>query len=143
MTGDVMSWFFVLIGVLAIDRFVLRRNKLTIENAHQVDDEKSIRFALIFFTKRSISSGKLTYTLRSKKKPSAILSFERPIIFSNQGSNSEWLTFSKASLEREAGENIAGEWVLDVKIERSCSFLNPMYKIFSTVATHTEEFDLS
>ncbi|UTZ44615.1 hypothetical protein [Vibrio campbellii] len=142
MSGDSFLWLFVLIGALILDRFALRSNRFTIEHTRQVDDDKSIRFALGFFTKRSISSGKLTYTLRSKKKPSAILSFDRPIIFSKQGFNSEWLTFSKASLEREAGEKITGEWVLNVKIERSCSFLNPMYKIFPTVVTHTEEFDL-
>lgn len=143
MSEGILLWFCLLIGALVLDRFLLSRNKLSISHTRQVDDEKSIRFALGFFTKRSISSGKLTYTLRSKKKPSAILSFERPIIFSKKGFNSEWLTFSKASLARESGEELAGEWVLDVKIERSCSLLNPMYKIFPTVATHTEEFDFT
>lgn len=142
MNGEAI-FFVALIGAMLLDRFILMRNKLTIKSTRHVNDDKSIRFALAFFTKRSISSGKLTYTLRSKKKPSAVLSFERPIIFSNKGLNSEWLTFSRASLERESGEKITGQWILDVKLERSCSYWNPMYKIFSTVATHTEEFELS
>ena len=142
MNGEAI-FFVALIGAMLLDRFVLMRNKLTIKHTRHVDDEKSIRFTLGFFTKRSISSGKLTYTLRSKRKPSAVLSFERPIIFSKQGFNSEWLTFSRASLERESGEKITGDWILDVRLERSCSYWNPMYKIFSTVATHTEEFELS
>lgn len=133
----------LLIALLCADRFILKRNKVTIDHTRPVDDPNSIRFALGFFTNRAISSGKLIYTMRSKKKPNAVLAFDRAIIFSKQGFNSEWLTFSKASLEREAGEPISGEWTLDVRIERSCSYWNPLYKIFAQVAVHTEDFDFS
>lgn len=133
----------VIIALLCMDRFILKRHKVRITHARHVDDPKSIRFALGFFTSKSITKGKITYTMRRNKKPNAVLAFERPIIFSRQGENSEWLTFSLASLEREAGEPVTGSWTLDVKIERSCSYWNPMYKIFPQVATHTEEIDFT
>lgn len=130
-------------GIAVADRFLLQRNKVSIDHARQMDDEKSVRFVLGFSSKRAISSGELTYSLRSKKRPSAVITRKRALDFSISGSNSEYLNFDKEALEREAGEKLEGCWILDIKIERSCSFLNPLYKIFPTVTTHSEEFEIS
>ncbi|QFT40135.1 MULTISPECIES: hypothetical protein [unclassified Vibrio] len=132
-----------IVGLAIADRFLLKRNKVTIDYTRQIDDPLAIRFVLSFSSKRAIRTGMLTYSLRSKKRPSAVITRTRKLDFSTAGNNSEYLIFDKAALEKEAGEKLLGDWILDVKIERSCSFLNPLYKIFPTTTRHTEEFEIS
>ena len=137
-----MMYELAIVGVALADRFLLKRNAVTIVHTHQVDDKETVRFALAFRTKQAISRGFVTYSLRNKKRPTAVVAKTRKLDFSSYGSNQEFLTFNKKTLEREAGESISGEWILDVKIERSCSRLNPLYKIFPTVTTHQQEFEI-
>lgn len=129
-------------GMAVADRVLLQRNAVTIEDARHVDDEQTVRFALTFSAKRAISSGTLTYSLRSKKRPSAVVTKTRSLDFSKSGLNSEYINFDRVELAKEAGGTLSGDWLLNVKIERSCSLLNPLYKIFSTVVTYTEEFEI-
>ncbi|MBH04997.1 MAG: hypothetical protein CMJ20_01615 [Phycisphaeraceae bacterium] len=129
-------------GMAVADRVLLQRNAVTIEDARHVDDEQTVRFALTFSAKRAISSGTLTYSLRSKKRPSAVVTKTRSLDFSKSGLNSEYINFDRVELAKEAGGALSGDWILNVKIERSCSLLNPLYKIFSTVVTYTEEFEI-
>ncbi|CAH0543094.1 hypothetical protein [Vibrio marisflavi] len=128
--------------VALFDRFVLRRNAVKIVNISKMKDSELVRFSLGFKSSQAITSGTVTYSLRNKKRPVAIVSKSRPLDFSKSGLNLEYLTFSREKLEKEAGEHLEGTWVLDVKIERSCSRLNPLYKIFPTVARHQEEFHI-
>lgn len=102
-----------------------------------------IRFVLGYQSQRAITSGTLTYSLRSKKRPKAVITRTRKLDFSHAGHNSEYLTFDRKLLELEAGEKLHGEWILDVKIERSCSLINPLYKIFPTCTTYSEEFEIA
>ncbi len=132
-----------IVGLAIADRFLLKRNKVTIYHTRMIDDPFKVRFVLGYGAKRKIHQGKLTYSLRSKKRPSTIVQGERKIGFSGSNDCSEYIVFDREELELEAGESIAGEWLLEVEIERSCSFINPLYKIFPSVTTHTEEFELS
>lgn len=137
-----MMYELAVVGVALADRFLLKRNAVTIEHTHQIDDQKVVRFTLSFRAKRAISSGVVTYSLRNKKRPAAVITKTRRLDFSVNNLNHEFLTFNKMKLEQEAGEDITGQWILDVKIERSCSRVNPLYKIFPTVTTHQEEFEI-
>ncbi|EPP2131358.1 hypothetical protein ACUNB4_004240 [Vibrio alginolyticus] len=131
---------FAVMGLAIADRFLLKRNTVKILHANQMDDAEVIRFVLGYQSKRAITSGTVTYSLRSKKRPKAIITRTRKLDFSHAGENSEFLTFDRKLLELEAGKKPQGEWVLDIKIERSCSLVNPLYKIFPTVTHHQEEF---
>ncbi len=138
-----MMYGAAVIGLIVADRFLLKRNKVVIESVRKLGDEKLIRFAIDFRAKRDFISGKMTYSLRNKKRPTAVVTNERSLTFSKKGFNSEFLTFDMETLEKEAGEPIHGQaWVLDVKIERSCSRSNPLYKIFPTTAHYSEEFEI-
>lgn len=131
------------IGFLVADRFLLKRNAVVIESVRKVDVKALIRFAINFRAKRAFSSGKITYSLRNKKRPTAVLTESRSLDFSKAGLNSEFLTFDVERLEKEAGEPVHGQaWVLNVKIERYCSRLNPLYKIFPTITQYSEEFNI-
>lgn len=126
--------------IAVADRVLLRRNSVSIESLKQVSNDKAIRFAMEYFVKRPIYSGQLTFSLRNKKHPTAVMTRTRCLISSQKGLLSEYLTFDREKLELEAGEPLEGEWILDVQIKRACSRINPLYKIFPVSTHYTEEF---
>lgn len=133
----------IAVGFVALaDRFMLQRNKVEIHNVEYFDNPDSVRFSIDFSLSRTIRTGLITYSLKNKSRPTAVISKTRKLDFSLVGSNCEFLNFDKAELEKEAGEAIQGEWILNIKIERSCSIINPLYKIFPTIVQHSEEFEI-
>ncbi|MCG6387483.1 hypothetical protein [Vibrio fluvialis] len=138
-----MMYGLTVFGIAFADRFLLRRNTVKIESVSEMHDDKTIRFALNFRAKRAFLSGKLSYSLRNKKHPTSVVTHSRLLDFSHNGLNSEFLTFDVIQLQQESGEPVRGQsWELHIKIERSCSRWNPLYKIFPTVTYHKEEFNI-
>ncbi len=80
---------FAVIGLAIADRFLLKRNAVKILHANQMDDPDVIRFVLGYQSQRAITSGTLTYSLRSKndQKPSLLAhvssTFHTPDITAN------------------------------------------------------------
>lgn len=136
-----MIYELAVIGVAFADRFLLKRNTVKIERVSEMHDQQTLRFALDFRAKRAFSSSQITYSLRNKKRPTSVITHKRSLDFSVSGLNSEFLTFDISQLQQEAGEPVHGQaWQLHIKIERSCSRLNPLYKIFPTVTKYQEDF---
>lgn len=136
-----MIYELSVIGVAIADRFLLKRNRVEIESVKRLMDKDVIRFAIDFKAKGAFKSGVITYSLRNKKHPTAVISNSRTLAFSKSGLNSEFLTFDAKELQKEAGEPIHDQsWILHVQIERSCSRVNPLYKIFPTTTCYSEEF---
>lgn len=138
-----MFYELTVIGAAIADRFLLKRNAINIGCVSRMADEKLVRFAINFSTKRSINSGVMTFSLRNKKNPTTVVARRRVLDWSKAGNNSQFITFDLAELEKEAGEPVSDQrWILHVKFERSHSWLNPLYKIFPLTTNYSEEFSI-
>jgi isocitrate dehydrogenase len=136
-----MSYGLAVLGLALADRFLVKRNHIELTKLDMVANKGNIvRFAVGFYSKQLINNGTITYSIRDKRKPTTVITKKRALDFTTSNFNSEYLTFSKSKLEAESGDPISGEWIVDVKVERSCSRLNPLYKIFPTIATIQQEF---
>ncbi len=135
-----MTYGVAILAIATFDRFVLQRYQVQIEGVEQVGDKFDCRFAVAFRASRAIKSGFIRYSLRNKKCPTTVVASSRSLDFTTETLNSEFITFDRKEIERLSGEELQGDWVLDVKIERSCSRLNPLYKIFPTITEFKKEF---
>ncbi len=129
-----------IVGITLFDRFLLKRCRVQIERVEMVECDKTIRFVLDYNIRKAIKKGTLSYSLRSKTQPMTVIHRCRRLDHAVKGQNSEYLTFDRDRLTIEAGRELEGLWTLEIKIERSYSLFNPLYKIFPNYSRHSEEF---
>ncbi len=133
---SILYWIAGLVVLLLLDRFVLRRgrialNELTGDGFVKRENTKRpqhtdwfYRLHIVFTAYPPLVFSKVTYTLRDKERPTTVITGkDRTLDFSAKGNNQEFLWIKADMLS-------TGPWIADVRVESMGCRYNPFYKIF-------------
>jgi hypothetical protein len=131
--------FMVLIVILFIDRYVLKRVSVRLLGiGSAVLKENAVAFPMKISTHRGgIGDARVDYFFRDLRNPSVVISGKsRTIDCSNRGTREEYLLISTRYLD-------PAEWELVVRVTNSNCRLNPLYRIFPLIASQTRRYALT
>ncbi|HHT0956245.1 hypothetical protein [Enterobacter kobei] len=122
----------VVVGVLAVDRIILRLRRLRLHDmplGDVVDDGDQFLFPLRYKTHAAKHDGVVQYQLHDKKRPVLVIEGKSRRLAMAKGVQEEYLAINKAQVRH------SGYWVLKVRVIHGKTFMNwnPLYRLFPFV----------
>lgn len=130
--GSHLSSLAVVVGVLAVDRMILRLRRLRLHDiplGDVVDDGDQFLFPLRYKTQAAKHDGVVQYQLNDKQRPVLVIQGKTRPLAMSRGIQEEYLAINKSQVRH------SGEWVLKVRVIHGKSFMNwnPFYRLFPFV----------